>query len=99
MKKLGKTFLPLIGYGYGRKKHRPDEAVDKKAGQEFWKLLTQEDDFYLRISDAIAKSAGEHKLAFEQAYEINRASLVKIGKCSRISLPPSQMAISLGRAR
>ena len=77
MRKLGKTFLPLIGYGYGRKKHRPDEAVGKKAGQEFWKLLTQEDDFYLRISDAIAKSAGAHKLAFEQAYEIKRASLVK----------------------
>ena len=77
MKKLGKTFLPLIGYGYGRKKHRPEQAVDKKAGQEFWRLLTQEDDFYLRISDAIAKCAGQHKLAFEQAYEKKRASLVK----------------------
>lgn len=77
MKKLGKTFLPLIGYGYGRKKHQPDQAVDKKAGQEFWKLLTQEDDFYLRISDAIAKCAGEHKQAFEAAYENRRAALVK----------------------
>lgn len=77
MKKLGKTFLPLIGYGYGRKKHMPDQAVDKKAGQEFWRLLTQEDDFYMRISDAIAKCAGKHKQAFEAAYEKKRAALVK----------------------
>lgn len=77
MKKLGKTFLPLIGYGYGRKKHMPEQAVDKKAGQEFWKLLTQESDFYLRISDAIGKCAGQHKAAFEAAYEKKRAALVK----------------------
>ena len=58
MKKLGKSFLPLIGYGYGRSSQRQVKAVDKKAGQEFWLLMTGEDDFYLRISDAIGKCAG-----------------------------------------
>lgn len=77
MKKLGKSFLPLIGYGYGRNSQRQAKAVDKKAGQEFWALLSGEADFYLRISDAIGKCAGGHKAAFELAYEAQRAALVK----------------------
>ncbi len=77
MKKLGKSFLPLIGYGYGRKRHDPEAAIDKKAGQEFWLLLTGEFDFYLRISDAIAACAGKNKIIYDQAYEARRATLVK----------------------
>jgi hypothetical protein len=77
MKKLGKSFLPLIGYGYGRKKHDPDAMVDKKAGQDFWALLTQEQDFYLRISDSISTCATAHKKSFDTAYEVKRAMLVK----------------------
>jgi hypothetical protein len=77
MKKLGKSFIPLIGYGYGRKKHDPDTAVDKKAGQDFWHLLTGESDFYLRISTAIAACAGGNKVIYSQAYEARRATLVK----------------------
>lgn len=77
MKKLGKSFLPLIGYGYGRKKPDPQAAVDKKAGQEFWLLLTSESNFYLRISDAINACAGENKIIYDQAYETQRSMLVK----------------------
>jgi hypothetical protein len=77
MKKLGKSFMPLIGYGYGRKKHDPEAAVDKKAGQDFWQLLTGESDFYLRISDAIAACASGNKVVYDQAYETRRATLVK----------------------
>jgi Type II restriction endonuclease EcoO109I len=77
MKKLGKSFLPLIGYGYGRSKATPDSAVDKKAGQEFWLLLTEEINFYLRISDAITSCAGENKIAYDNAYEVRRAKFVK----------------------
>lgn len=77
MKKLGKSFLPLIGYGYGRTKATPDAAVDKKAGQEFWRLLTEEENFYLRISNAITSCASENKTAYDEAYEIQRATFVK----------------------
>lgn len=77
MKKLGKSFLPLIGYGYGRSKATPDAAIDKKAGQEFWRLLTEEENFYLRISDAITSCASENKIAYDEAYEIQRAAFVK----------------------
>ncbi|MEN9671476.1 MAG: hypothetical protein RL018_1753 [Pseudomonadota bacterium] len=77
MKKLGKSFLPLIGYGYGRKKHDPEAAVDKKAGQDFWQLLTGEVDFYLRISNAINTCAGKNKIVYDHAYETLRSSLVK----------------------
>lgn len=77
MKKLGKSFLPLIGYGYGRKKHDPEAAVDKKAGQEFWLLLTDESDFYLRISDAISTCAGQNKIVYDLAYETQRSTLFK----------------------
>ncbi len=77
MKKLGKSFLPLIGYGYGRKKHDPDAMVDKKAGQDFWALLTLEEDFYLRISDSISIFATAHKKSFDASYELKRAMLVK----------------------
>ena len=76
MKKLGKSFLSLIGYGYGRVKHIPEAAVDKKAGQDFWYLLTNESNFYLRISDAISACAGENKIAYDDAYETQRSILV-----------------------
>lgn len=77
MRKLGKVFLPLIGYAYGRKKHNANALVDKKAGQAFWKLLTEEEDFYLRISDAIAACASQHKVEFDTAFEGKRSALVK----------------------
>ena len=77
MKKLGKAFLPLIGYGYGRNSPREAKAVDKKAGQAFWALLSGEEAFYLRVSDAIGTCAGGHKADFEAAFELKRAALVK----------------------
>jgi hypothetical protein len=77
MKKLGKSFLPVIGHGYGRMKSKEEAAVDKKAGQDFWTLLTDEDDFYLRISCAITTCAGDNRMVFDAAYETKRAVLVK----------------------
>lgn len=77
MKKLGKVFLPLIGYSYGRKKHNVKALIDKMAGQAFWKLLTEEDTFYLRISESISACASQHKIVFDQSLEIKRSALVK----------------------
>ena len=67
MKKLKKAFHKVVGFGYGRQA-TPKVAtpVMKKAGQDFWELLTGEQDFYVRISDAISKPATIHKAAFDE---------------------------------
>ena len=67
LKKLKKAFHKVVGFGYGRQA-APKVAtpVMKKAGQDFWELLTGEPDFYVRISDAISKPAAVHKAAFDE---------------------------------
>lgn len=67
LKKLKKAFHKVVGFGYGRQA-APKVAtpVMKKAGQDFWELLTGESDFYVRISDAISKPASIHKAAFDE---------------------------------
>ena len=46
-------------------------------GQEFWELLTGEPDFYIRISDAIAKPAALHKSAFDDALQKKHSELLR----------------------
>lgn len=78
LKKLGKMFRPIIGYGYGRKSE-PKKAspVERLAGQQFWQLLTGEDDFYLRISRAMEAFASEHAAAFHQALNTKQNALLR----------------------
>jgi hypothetical protein len=55
-----------VGFGYGRQAApKVAKPVMKKAGQDFWELLTGEQDFYVRISDAISKPATIHKAVFD----------------------------------
>ncbi len=78
LKKLGKQFLPYIGYGYGRKA-APKKAtvVDRVAGEKFWNLLTGEQDFYLRIADAIGVHSIGHGAVYRKAFDHKCNSLVK----------------------
>jgi hypothetical protein len=78
LKKLGKMFRPIIGYGYGRKAV-PKKAtpVEKVAGQTFWTLLSGEEDFHLRISDAMTSFAQTHRAAFHEAFEVRNCKLLK----------------------
>lgn len=78
LKKLGKMFRPIIGYGYGRKSE-PKKAspVERLAGQQFWQLLTGEVDFYLRISHAMEAFANDHAAAFKQALDTKQNALLR----------------------
>jgi len=77
LKKLNKTFRPIIGYGYGRKTERKASTVEKLAGQAFWFMLTGEEDFYLRISQAMENFAGEHGHAYKAKFEAKHQQLLR----------------------
>lgn len=78
LKKLGKMFRPIIGYGYGRKAARKTVSpVERLAGQQFWELLTADADFYLRISRAMESFASEHAAAFRSALDTKQDALLR----------------------
>ena len=78
LKKLGKQFLPYIGYGYGRKAPpRKATVVDRVAGEKFWFLLTNEADFYLRIAKAIGKHSSGHGEEYRKTFDKKCNALVR----------------------
>lgn len=78
LKKLKKAFHKIVGFGYGRHaKPKGEKPILKKAGQDFWELLTGESDFYIRISDAISKPAAIHKAAFDEALLKKHSELLR----------------------
>lgn len=76
LRKLQKHFDPVVGYSYGRKKQRKDTKAPFRelAGQEFWTLLTDDPDFYLKIirlmKDKPQKHLPSYKASFDAA--VNR---------------------------
>lgn len=77
LKKLNKSIRPIIGYGYGRKLQRKASQDEKLAGQSFWRLLTGEPDFYLRLSAAMESFAGEHGAVYKAAFELKHQQLLR----------------------
>lgn len=77
LKKTGKQFLPIIGYGYGRKTTRKESPTERLAGQKLWQLLTNEADFYLRIGQAIGKFAADHRQLYTEALDKKRNQLLR----------------------
>jgi Type II restriction endonuclease EcoO109I len=78
LKKLKKAFHKVVGFGYGRQAEpKVAKPLLKKAGQDFWELLTGEADFYLRISDAISAPAAIHKAAFDEALLRKHSELLR----------------------
>lgn len=77
LKKVNKQFRAIIGYGYGRKQNRKQTAVEKVAGQVFWELLTGEEDYYLRIAQAIASFSEKHGDEYKTAFEKKRNKLLR----------------------
>lgn len=78
LKKLNKEFRAIIGYGYGRKQVRKASNVEKLAGQAFWRLLTGEADFYLRISAAMETFSGQHGKAYKTAFVQKHRQLLRV---------------------
>ncbi len=75
--KLQKQFDPLLGHCYGRRSGEPtDKRVYRiRMGQAFWAELTGDDDFYLKLMDAISvKITQEHRVKYHVAWEhaVNR---------------------------
>lgn len=68
-------YVPVIGYGYGKRKSssrgKPKTYIEL-AGKAFWKELTGEDDFYLRILQHMGMLPEKYLEEFEASY--NRAS-------------------------
>lgn len=78
LKKLKKAFHKVVGFGYGRQSiPRTAKAVEKKAGQDFWELLTGEPDFYLRMSKAIGPPAAKHRALFDEAAQKKQSELLR----------------------
>ena len=69
------NYIPIIGYGYGKKKSsrrgRP-KIYTELAGKDFWKALTGEEDFYLRILQHMGTLPEKYLEDFTASY--NRAS-------------------------
>lgn len=77
LRKMGKEIRPIVGYGYGRHQSRSSSSAEKHAGQAFWHLLSNEADYYLRISDSIGKYATQHKTEYERAYIRTKTRILK----------------------
>ena len=63
-----KAFVPVIGYGYGKKRLRAGTIYLELAGQDFWWWLTGDPDFYLKIIDLMGTRPDEYADIFRQAY-------------------------------
>lgn len=68
-----KAFVPVVGYGYGKKKIAPgkEKFYLELAGKDFWEWLTGDPDFYTKIVDFMGTKPDEYAARFEDAY--NRA--------------------------
>lgn len=67
-----KRFVPIIGYGYGRKKStgRGIPKIYKElAGQDFWYEITGDKDFYKKLISYMKDCPEKHINEFNSAYE------------------------------
>lgn len=65
-----KAFLPVVGYGYGRKKVRAgsEKFYQELAGKAFWEWLTGDAEFYTKIIEFMGDRPDEYAKQFEEAY-------------------------------
>jgi hypothetical protein len=68
----GKAVKILNGCCFGKKKNRNPErdGYQKICGQEFWHLISNEEDFYVKIVEPIGFRAKERNEEFQEAYAI-----------------------------
>lgn len=65
-----KRFVPVVGYGYGRKKIKPgkEKFYRELAGKDFWHWLTGDSEFYVKIIRFMGARPDEYAKEFEKAY-------------------------------
>lgn len=66
-----KAFVPVVGYGYGRKKIKPgsEKFYMEIAGQDFWEWLTGDAGFYIKIVEFMGTRPDEYAQEFKTAYD------------------------------
>lgn len=65
-----KAFLPVVGYGYGKKKVKPgsEKFYRELAGKDFWEWLTGDAEFYTKIITYMGTRPDDYVKEFEEAY-------------------------------
>ena len=65
-----KAYLPVIGYGYGKKKTKTgkEKFYLELAGKDFWEWLTGDADFYTKIIEFMGTRPDEYVKKFEETY-------------------------------
>lgn len=65
-----KAFMPVVGYGYGKKRVRPENEKFYKelAGKDFWEWLTGDPTFYTKIITYMGTKPDEFAARFEDSY-------------------------------
>lgn len=65
-----KAFIPVVGYGYGKKKTKfgKEKFYQELAGKDFWEWLTGDSDFYTKIISYMGVRPDEYAQEFETAY-------------------------------
>lgn len=76
IRKLKKHFDPVIGYCYGKKRQSKKSSANYRelAGQVFWREITGEEDFYLKIVRLMEEKPREHLPKFKTQFDaaVNR---------------------------
>ncbi len=65
-----KAFLPVVGYGYGKKRTKvgSEKFYKELAGKDFWEWLTGDAEFYTKIISFMGTRPDEYAKQFEEAY-------------------------------
>ncbi len=65
-----KIFMPVVGYGYGKKKvtSKNEKFYKELAGKDFWEWLTGDSGFYTKIVYYMDKKPEKFAAQFEEAY-------------------------------
>lgn len=66
--RTGHSVVAVNGCCYGRETNPDKGAYLKLCGQEFWKFLTGDDAFYIKIVKPIGYKAKERNAAFDEEY-------------------------------
>ena len=65
-----KAFIPVVGYGYGKKRVKAENEKFYKelAGKDFWEWLTGDPTFYTKIIAYMGTKPDEFAACFEDSY-------------------------------
>ena len=74
-----KAFIPVIGYGYGKKKavRGRERFYQELAGKDFWEWLTGDSDFYTKLITFMGTKPDEYAKEFDEAYSKAENRLVR----------------------